>query len=572
MCARRTRALSTCGSFEYVAEMWTRATGAVWVATAALAACGDNRANLGNTAGSTALAGSTSAGGAGTGGTFVAPNNGGSAGGAGSGGTMLAGGGSSTLAGVAGVSMDGGAAGESGEGGAPTASAGEAGLAGEGGVPAAGGSGGSQAEAGAGGAGLTVETLLIGDVWSGHPVPFHLLTRGDRQFAAFYDTNRALTIATRRLGESTFSFTRLPSTLGWDSHNSVVMAIDDDGYIHVSGNMHSSPLNYFRSDNPLDIGSFTKMSMVGTNENSCTYPQFYRSPSGELVFIYRSGSSGNGNHIFNAYTLATKSWRRLLASPLTDGEGQRNAYPVGPVQGPDGFFHMVWVWRDTPDAATNHDLSYAKTADLLSWQSAPGAALALPIRLSTGDIVDPVPSGGGMINNNTKIGFDSEKRPIVAYHKFDANGFTQLYNARFENGSWVRYKTSNWTYRWAFGGTGTLIFEIEVEPVELQPDGTLTQNWYHSRYGGLGALRLNPDTLAAEEQIPRPTPYPPELGMVESTTAGMQVRWQADAGEGPDPDVLYMLRWETLPSNNDQPRSTIPPATPLRLYGFRVQR
>lgn len=439
------------------------------------------------------------------------------------------------------------------------------------GAGGSGGSGGSEAEAGSGGMDVTVETLNLGDVWSGHPVPFHLLTQGDRQFVAFYDASRELTIAARRLGESTFSFKRLPTTLGWDSHNAVVMAIDDDGYIHVSGNMHSSPLIYFRSDNPLDISSFTKLNMVGSNENSCTYPQFYRSPAGELVFIYRDGSSGNGNHIFNAYTVATKSWRRLLASPLTDGEGQRNAYPVGPVQGPDGFFHMVWVWRDTPDASTNHDLSYAKSPDLLNWQSASGAPLTLPIRLSTGDIVDPVPSGGGMINNNTKIGFDAEKRPIVAYHKFDENGFTQLYNARFENGSWVRYKTSNWNYRWAFGGGGTLIFEIEVEPVELQPDGTLTQNWYHAKNGGLGAFRLNPATLAAEETIPRPTPYPSELGTVESKTAGMQVRWQADAGKGPDSDVLYMLRWETLPSNNDRPRDTIPPPTPLRLYAFRVQ-
>ena len=32
---------------------------------------------------------------------------------------------------------------------------------------------------------------------------------------------------------------------------------------------------------------------------------------------------------------------------------------------------------------------------------------------------------------------------------------------------------------------------------------------------------------------------------------------------------VYMLRWETLDSNRDMPRTPIPPATHLRLYGFR---
>ena len=48
----------------------------------------------------------------------------------------------------------------------------------------------------------------------------------------------------------------------------------------------------------------------------------------------------------------------------------------------------------------------------------------------------------------------------------------------------------------------------------------------------------------------------------------MGVRWAEDSGAGPDANVLYMLRWETLESNRDMPRSPIPPATRLRLYGF----
>ena len=193
--------------------------------------------------------------------------------------------------------------------------------------------------------------------------------------------------------------------------------------------------------------------------------------------------------------------------------------------------------------------------------------MTLPITIARGDIVDPVRAGGGMINNNTKIGFDAQHRPIVAYHKFDAAGNTQLYNARFEDGRWVPRQTSSWGYRWAFGGNGTLVFEIEVEPAKRQPDGSLTQEWYHARHGGWGAFRLDETTLASTAMIEPPRPYPRALDQVQSTTAGMAVRWAEDGGAGPDPAVRYFLRWETLPSNRDMPRDPVPPPTRLRLYG-----
>lgn len=418
-------------------------------------------------------------------------------------------------------------------------------------------------------AGEIVEVVDIAEVWSGHPVEFSLYTRGDRQFVAYYDAERRMTVAARTLGETTWQVQTLPSTLGWDSHNYVTLALDESGHVHVAGNMHDVPLIYFRTTTALDVESLSQVaSMVGENETSATYPEFFTGPEGNLIFAYRDGGSGNGNHIFNGYDAEARAWSRLLDTPLTDGQGQYNAYPVGPIQGPDGYWHLVWVWRDTPDASTNHDLSYARTVDLVNWESAAREPVNLPITLATGDIVDAVPAGGGMINNNTKVGFDARNRPIVAYHKYDAQGNTQLYNARFEDGVWVSHRTSNWDYRWDFGGGGTLVFEIEVEPVVAGDDGTLTQRYYHAEYGGYGAFRLNPETLEAEAEIEPPLPYPRELDTPESSTADMVTRWQEDDGASPDPGIVYLLRWETLPSNRDEPRPTIPPPTQLRVYGF----
>lgn len=483
-------------------------------------------------------------------------------------------------AGTGGAPTGAGGSGVAGTGAAGTGAAGAPGTGGRGGnagAAAAGGSaaGGSAGRAGAGGAaggapGAILSAVDIADVWSGDPVGFALVTQGNRQFAAFYDANQNMTIAARTLDSTSWQLVRLPTVVGWDSHNYIAMAIDSGGFIHVAGNMHAVPLIYFRTTAPFDISTFQRVTaMVGTNESSCTYPQFIHGPNGDFVFAYRDGVSGNGNYVFNVYDVPTKRWTRLLNTPLTDGQGLRNAYPDGPTLGPDGWWHLVYVWRETGDASTNHDLSYARSKDLVSWETGTGKALTLPITLATSDIVDAVPQNGGIINNNTKVGFDSQNRPVVAYHKYDAAGNTQLYNARVEGGKWVTHQTSNWTYRWNIGGTGALVFQIQLEGVKLDSFGRLIQVWYHAQYGGWSAFQVDETTLAATATLGRTLPYPASLETVQSTTAGMGVRWATDTGAGPDPTVLYMLRWETLPENMDQPRATVPPPTRLRLYGFR---
>ena len=92
-----------------------------------------------------------------------------------------------------------------------------------------------------------VRTLDIAPVWSGHPVGFALLTSGKRQLIAFYDADRRMIVGSRWLNESRWQLVPLPSVLGWDSHNYIVLVVDHKGQIHVSGNMHCQPLVYFRT-------------------------------------------------------------------------------------------------------------------------------------------------------------------------------------------------------------------------------------------------------------------------------------------------------------------------------------
>ncbi len=109
-----------------------------------------------------------------------------------------------------------------------------------------------------------VESINVEPVWAGHPVGFSLLTRPPHQFAAYYDADRRMSVAQRRLDEKAWTITKLPQRVGWDSHNSVTMAIDRAGHLHLSGNMHCAPLVYFRSEEPLDAASLVRVAnMVG---------------------------------------------------------------------------------------------------------------------------------------------------------------------------------------------------------------------------------------------------------------------------------------------------------------------
>jgi hypothetical protein len=340
------------------------------------------------------------------------------------------------------------------------------------------------------------------------------------------------------------------------------MAMDDGGRLHVSGNMHAGPLVYFRTARPYDISSFEAVHrMTGENEKRCTYPVFFRGPGNSLAFGYRDGGSGNGNQIYNVYDAASRSWRRLLDTPFTDGMGERNAYLTAPALGPDGHFHMLWVWRDTPDAATNHDLTYARSKNFVHWETGAGRALRLPMKPGEADVIDPVPAGAGLINGGAQLGFDSKGRVLVAYHKYDAAGATKPFIARLENGKWViRAIGADWTYRWAFGGPGSLVREVQVEAPRME-GGRVRVQYQHAKHGR-GAWLLDEETLRVVGAGPYRAAWPEWMERVESAFPGMEVRMRARDG--------FALRWESLGENRDRPRTgPLPEPSVLRVYDLR---
>lgn len=429
-----------------------------------------------------------------------------------------------------------------------------------------------------GGAGLAAEPPApvvvsvtdVAPVWSGHPVGFSLLTIRDRQYVAFYAADRHLTVAARTVGENTWEFFRLPSeqsepprgagqtsaVVGWDSHNYVVMAADAEGHLHLAGNMHNNGLTYYRTESCGVITSFKQIAaMVGRDEDRCTYPQFLTLGDGRLVFRYRTGESGDGDWILNVYSGADRGWSRLFDRPLFNGEGQRNAYPRPLVRGPDGAYHMSWVWRETFDCRTNHDLSYARSHDLIHWESADGSSLSLPITLaSPGALVDPVPVAGGLLNGTGQVGFDHSGRPVLAYHKYDADGQSQAYVARWSESGWKIRQLTNWDHRWDFKGGGTLPrHEISIGAVRPGPAAELRLEFGHVKSGS-GEWTLDNETLAVLRTERRRLRLPRDFRKCRGSVSELQVQLAEDSGLRQPDDTRFILRWETLPANHDRPR------------------
>lgn len=421
---------------------------------------------------------------------------------------------------------------------------------------------------------VAAEGEFLDRVWSGHPVGFALLTERGYQFVAYYDAERRITVAGRKLGDAKWTRVqpagvpvgkRTSNVTGWDSHNTLRLALDRDGCLHLSGNMHANPLVYYRTRLPFDLKTLERLDrMTGERESRCTYPVFFRNAAGDLLFRYRDGGSGNGSDLYNIYDPAARAWRRMIETPLLEGQGERNAYAIEPTLGPDGRFHLVWMWRETPDCATNHSLSYARSRDFVHWENSRGEPIALPIVLATGDIIDAARPGEGLINMTFNLGFDAQQRPVVVYHRYDANRKSQAFVARPDAAKtgWVVRTMSDWSFQWAFAGGGSIEGEVKLGPPRLERDGSLVVD-FSTRQAGAGRWRLQADTLERIEKLPAvPSSLPASFRHAQSTVPGMEVQSVISRADG----RRWVLRWETLGRNRDKPRDVAPPPTELRLY------
>lgn len=260
-----------------------------------------------------------------------------------------------------------------------------------------------------------------------------LVSYKDNQFIAFYDADKNVVLGKRKLGETTWNLrtTQYKGNAN-DAHNDISIMVDGAGYLHMAWDHHNNPLNYCRSSSPLSLTLTYKIPMTGKKESKVSYPEFYKMPGGNLLFFYRDGASGNGNLMIDVYNVQLKQWSQVQDG-LIDGEGKRNAYCQTAIDN-RGIIHLSWVWRESPDVASNHDLCYARSTDGgLTWEKTTGEKYKLPITAATAEYACKIPQRSELINQ-TSMCTDEKGNPYIVTYWRDEGSAIPQYRLVYHNG------------------------------------------------------------------------------------------------------------------------------------------
>lgn len=287
-----------------------------------------------------------------------------------------------------------------------------------------------------------------------------LATHGDTQYVSYYDPEGYVVLGKRKLGTSEWQLHRSQyKGKVTDAHNVISIGVDGTGRLHTSFDHHGDTLRYCKAVEPGSLELGPLCPMLSDDESNVTYPEFYSLPDGDLLFAYRSGSSGKGNLVLNRYDAKSGEWSRVH-NVIVDGEGQRNAYWQMYVD-PVGTIHLSWVWRETWLVETNHDLCYARSNDGgKTWTRSDGTAYVLPITESTAERAWDIPQNSELINQ-TSMTADAEGHPYIATYWREADSTVPQYRLVWHDGQkWQMSCVGNRTEPFSLSGGGTKMIPI----------------------------------------------------------------------------------------------------------------
>lgn len=325
--------------------------------------------------------------------------------------------------------------------------------------------------------GLTIVNTFseVGKGWSQNSVNATIFRKNSVvsstkfQFIAYYDSTGTVVLARRKHGSKKWEVkpTSFKGNIR-DAHNVISIMVDGKGYLHMSWDHHNNPLRYARSVKPESLEMGEMQPMTGSLEKVVSYPEFYRFPNGDLLFAYRDGGSGNGNLVLNRYSVKSQTWTQLQRN-LIDGEGKRNAYWQMTLDG-KGTLHISWVWRESPDVASNHDMCYARSHDGgTTWENSKGEPYRLPITEATAEVVHAIPQNSNLINQTSMVA-DANGRPYIAtYYKAAGDAATQFHLIYQTDAGWKHSTMSQRKTDFSLSGVGSRSIPIS-RPVLLIKD------------------------------------------------------------------------------------------------------
>ena len=293
-----------------------------------------------------------------------------------------------------------------------------------------------------------IRNTVIGKGWARTAVNATIFRRNSvvsdekYQFVAYYDSDCRVILARReiRSDEWTIAETQYTGNTS-DAHNVISIMLDGAGYLHMAWDHHVHPLHYCRSIEPYSLQLTEQLPMTGHKEDRVTYPEFYPLADGNLLFFYRDGSSGRGDLMINYYDYRTQHWSQRQDN-LISGEDERNAYWQTTIDA-QGTIHLSWVWRETPDVATNHDMCYAKSDDKgVTWRKSTGEVYTLPITQDTAEYAQRIPQNSFLMNQTAMVA-DSQGRPYIATYWRPTGSNIPQYQLIYHDGdSWQSQQVS----------------------------------------------------------------------------------------------------------------------------------
>ena len=298
-----------------------------------------------------------------------------------------------------------------------------------------------------------------------------LCTYKNTQYISFYNQEGFVVIGKRKLGSKNWKLetTQFKGKVT-DAHNSISIMVDGDGYLHLAWDHHNNRLHYAKSVSPGSLQLTDELSMTGLLEKNVTYPEFYLLPNNNLLFFYRDGQSGQGNLVINRYDLNTKKWTQLHTN-LIDGQKQRNAYWQACVD-KNGTIHLSWVWRESSDLSSNHDLCYAKSMDGgITWMNSKNELYVLPINATTAEYIVRIPQKSELINQ-TSMSTDDKGNPFIASYWNEKGSSVPQYQIAYNiAGVWKVSNTGFRTTAFSLSGVGTKRVPISRPQIVLLDKG-----------------------------------------------------------------------------------------------------
>jgi len=196
-----------------------------------------------------------------------------------------------------------------------------------------------------------------------------------------------------------------------------------------------------------------------------------------------------------------------------------------------GGLHLAWMWRDSADAGTNHDLAYARSTDGgKTWTRSDGSPYQLPITAASAEYAARIPAGSNLMNPPS-IAADGQGRPCMATYWSPAPGAPPRFHlVRREAGGWSVTAGPARSATFALSGAGT-----KRPPISRAARSLVVSP---------GALRL-----AAQPH----TPAAPAAAGLDRAARGSDVLaamqrvadWQL--AHMPDPAQRHPRGWETAP-------------------------